>query len=247
MTPEQIIKRPIVLTEKAHRLAREDNQVVFEVDRDANKIQIKDAVETLFNVKVASVNTLVQRGKHSAWAAATPRRRNWKKAIVTLARGRRHPVLRREARSKSWASELQADLAGAPLLHGQRLQGAHHRRAAERSSSSTKPSTGGRNNYGRITTRFRGGGHKQRYRIIDFKRDKIGVPAKVAHDRVRSEPHGAHRAPPLRRRREALHPRARRPEASATRSSRAATPTSSPATACRSATSRPARRSTTSR
>ncbi|NRA35307.1 MAG: 50S ribosomal protein L2 [Polyangiaceae bacterium] len=40
--------------------------------------------------------------------------------------------------------------------------------------------SGGRNHYGRITTRFRGGGHKQRYRIIDFKRNKIGVPAVVA-------------------------------------------------------------------
>jgi large subunit ribosomal protein L2 len=44
-----------------------------------------------------------------------------------------------------------------------------------------KHSTGGRNHYGRTTTRFRGGGHKQRYRIIDFKRGKIGIPAKVAH------------------------------------------------------------------
>lgn len=43
-----------------------------------------------------------------------------------------------------------------------------------------KTSTGGRNNSGRTTCRFRGGGHKQRYRIIDFKRNKIGVPAKVA-------------------------------------------------------------------
>lgn len=43
-----------------------------------------------------------------------------------------------------------------------------------------KTSSGGRNNYGRVTTRFRGGGHKQRYRLIDFKRGKIGVPAKVA-------------------------------------------------------------------
>ena len=41
-------------------------------------------------------------------------------------------------------------------------------------------STGGRNNYGRITSRFRGGGHKQRYRVIDFKRDKTGIPATVA-------------------------------------------------------------------
>jgi large subunit ribosomal protein L2 len=40
--------------------------------------------------------------------------------------------------------------------------------------------TGGRNNYGRVTVRFRGGGHKQRYRLIDFRRDKAGVPAKVA-------------------------------------------------------------------
>lgn len=44
----------------------------------------------------------------------------------------------------------------------------------------SQSSTGGRNHYGRVTTRFRGGGHKQRYRVIDFRRDKIGVPAKVA-------------------------------------------------------------------
>jgi large subunit ribosomal protein L2 len=50
----------------------------------------------------------------------------------------------------------------------------------ERSLTEHQTSTGGRNNNGRITTRFRGGGHKQRYRIIDFKRDKIGIPATVA-------------------------------------------------------------------
>ncbi|MES1179039.1 MAG: 50S ribosomal protein L2 [Myxococcales bacterium] len=43
-----------------------------------------------------------------------------------------------------------------------------------------KSSTGGRNHYGRITSRFRGGGHKQRYRLVDFKRSKIGIPARVA-------------------------------------------------------------------
>jgi len=46
--------------------------------------------------------------------------------------------------------------------------------------TAAKPSPGGRNNCGRITIRFRGGGHKRRFRIIDFRRDKIGVPAKVA-------------------------------------------------------------------
>lgn len=44
----------------------------------------------------------------------------------------------------------------------------------------TLKKTGGRNHYGRTTVRFRGGGHKRRYRIIDFRRDKIGIPAKVA-------------------------------------------------------------------
>jgi len=50
----------------------------------------------------------------------------------------------------------------------------------ERSLLEHQTSTGGRNHYGRITTRFRGGGHKQRYRIIDFRRLKVGVPAQVA-------------------------------------------------------------------
>src|SRR5262245_58510568 len=50
----------------------------------------------------------------------------------------------------------------------------------ERSLLEKQTKTGGRNNKGRITSRFRGGGHKQRYRNIDFKRDKIGIPATVA-------------------------------------------------------------------
>ncbi len=50
----------------------------------------------------------------------------------------------------------------------------------ERSLLAPRPASGGRNNYGRKTARHRGGGHKRRYRIIDFKRDKDGVPAKVA-------------------------------------------------------------------
>jgi large subunit ribosomal protein L2 len=50
----------------------------------------------------------------------------------------------------------------------------------ERKLLESKARTGGRNHYGRITSRFRGGGHKQAYRIIDFKRDRIGIPAKVA-------------------------------------------------------------------
>jgi large subunit ribosomal protein L23 len=86
MTPEQIIKRPIALTEKAARL-KEQNKVVFEVAPEANKIQIRDAVEALFDVKVADVNTLIQRGKMKRMGRGLAKRRNYKKAIVTLQEG----------------------------------------------------------------------------------------------------------------------------------------------------------------
>jgi large subunit ribosomal protein L2 len=61
-----------------------------------------------------------------------------------------------------------------------------HRGEPHAALVSTKSKSGGRNNTGRITTRHRGGGHKQRYRIIDFKRNKIGVPARV--ERIEYDP-----------------------------------------------------------
>ena len=50
----------------------------------------------------------------------------------------------------------------------------------EKALTEHQTSTGGRNTDGRITSRFRGGGHKQRYRLIDWKRNRVGIPAKVA-------------------------------------------------------------------
>ncbi|MGO9198731.1 MAG: 50S ribosomal protein L2 [Acidimicrobiales bacterium] len=72
-----------------------------------------------------------------------------------------------------------------PTSPGRRFQSASDfseitKAKPERSLTVSKPRTGGRNSYGRKTARHRGGGHKQQYRIIDFKRDKDGVPAKVA-------------------------------------------------------------------
>lgn len=88
MTPEYIIKRPIALTEKAARL-KGKNQIVFEVAMEANKLEIKSAVESLFDVKVTDVNTLIQRGKvkHLPGSRREAKRPNWKKAIVTLREG----------------------------------------------------------------------------------------------------------------------------------------------------------------
>ncbi len=86
MTPEQVIRRPIILTEKAN-LLRTKNQVVFEVSRTANKVQIRDAVQKLFNVKVESVNTMVFRGKERRMGRGYAKMQNWKKAVVTLKEG----------------------------------------------------------------------------------------------------------------------------------------------------------------
>lgn len=87
MTPESIIRRPIFLTEKSNTLRSKNNQVIFEVLRGANKIQIKEAVQKLFNVKVEGVNTMVYRGKDRRMGRGYAKMQNWKKAVVTLKEG----------------------------------------------------------------------------------------------------------------------------------------------------------------
>jgi large subunit ribosomal protein L23 len=87
VTPEQIIRRPIVLTEKANLLREQHNQFVFEVARTANKVEIKQAVQKLFNVRVTDVNTMVLRGKDRRMGRGYAKTQNWKKAIVTLKEG----------------------------------------------------------------------------------------------------------------------------------------------------------------
>ena len=74
------------ITEKSTLLS-EHNAVVFKVAGDATKPQIKEAVEALFDRKVASVNTIVQKGKSKRWKGKPYRRSDVKKAIVTLAEG----------------------------------------------------------------------------------------------------------------------------------------------------------------
>lgn len=82
----QIIKKPLI-TEKSN-LQKEAGQVVtFEVARDANKIEIKQAVEKAFDVKVKEVNTALIAGKVKRVGRQFGKRSNWKKAFVTLAEG----------------------------------------------------------------------------------------------------------------------------------------------------------------
>jgi large subunit ribosomal protein L23 len=87
LTPEEIVKRPIILTEKSNRLRDGGNKVIFEVRPGANKIQIRNAIQTLFKVSVIDVNTLNMRGKDKRMGRGYAKLRNWKKAIVTLKKG----------------------------------------------------------------------------------------------------------------------------------------------------------------
>ena len=86
MEPHQIIKRPLI-TEKGMRANDEDNVVVFRVDPRANKLQIKHAVETMFQVSVTKVNTLNVQGKKRRVRFKEGKKPDWKKAYVTLREG----------------------------------------------------------------------------------------------------------------------------------------------------------------
>ncbi|HEY8417638.1 MAG TPA: 50S ribosomal protein L23 [Limnochordales bacterium] len=90
MDPRDVIKRPIV-TEKSTDLMQQ-GKYVFEVDRSANKTQIKRAVESIFNVKVVKVNTIRQRGKLRRQGRFIGRTPDRKKAIVTLQEGQQIPI-----------------------------------------------------------------------------------------------------------------------------------------------------------
>ncbi|MDH4320068.1 MAG: 50S ribosomal protein L23 [Desulfobulbaceae bacterium] len=81
-----IIKKPC-LTEKGTSLQEMHNQVVMKVDPRANKIEIKQAVEKLFKVKVDKVRTLNMTGKQKRMGRTVGRTSDWKKAVVTLAEG----------------------------------------------------------------------------------------------------------------------------------------------------------------
>lgn len=82
----EILRKPRI-TEKGSLLAEQAPVVVFEVVRDANKNEIKHAVETSFGVSVTGIRTAIVRGKIKRRGRTVGKRSNWKKAFVTLAQG----------------------------------------------------------------------------------------------------------------------------------------------------------------
>jgi len=83
-----IIHGPVV-TEKTTLQKEIDNQVTFKVDKKANRVEIKDAVERNFNTKVKQVRTMQVKGKVKQRGRIIGKRQDWKKAIVTLMPGQK--------------------------------------------------------------------------------------------------------------------------------------------------------------
>ncbi len=208
--PRDVLLAPVI-SEKSYGLL-DENKYTFEVHPEANKTQIKIAVEKVFSVKVTDVNTLNRQGK---------RKRTRYGYGTAQEHQARHRDLRDGDRIDMFGQigELRLTMAirkYKPTTPGRRGSSVSDfaeitRDAPEKSLVRPLHNKGGRNNTGRVTTRHQGGGHKRAYRVIDFRRARQGRRAGQgrAH-RVRPEPHRPHRAAALRRRREALHHRAAR-------------------------------------
>ncbi len=87
-THYEVIRRPVI-SEKSTALTEVAGKFVFEVAFGANKHEIRDAVEKLFNVNVREVRTMIMHGKVKRRGATETKRSNWKKAIVTLKEGQK--------------------------------------------------------------------------------------------------------------------------------------------------------------
>lgn len=83
-----IIKSPLI-TEKTTIQKETSNQVSFKISRKANRVEVKNAIENIFNVKVAGVRTMQVKGKTKQRGRIIGKRKDWKKAIVTLMPGER--------------------------------------------------------------------------------------------------------------------------------------------------------------
>ena len=201
--PNEVLLAPVV-SEKSYSLI-EDRKYSFKVHPDAHKTQIRQAVEQLFDVQVESVNISgckpkpKRRGMIRA-AGRAGRRRSCSCARARRSRSSRGPRFTAIAAPPQSATcgpsrtrlirchqetQLMPVRRFKPTSPGRRFMTVSDfdevtKKEPEKSLLEPVTKKGGRNNKGRMTTRHQGGGHKRRYRKIDFKRTKDGVPAKVA-------------------------------------------------------------------
>ena len=169
------VLRPGDLREE-HLCRRKERTSRFRSVARCNKTQVKAAVELLFKVQVESVQMLNRPGKVKRFGRTMGRRSDSRRAYVSLKPGQRSNFGGR--RNPSWHS----------VKSNRPLRAVARSRLSIRTCTRASPYApllvpqkrgSGRNNNGHITTRHKGGGHKHHYRIVDFRRNKDGIPAKV--------------------------------------------------------------------
>ena len=243
-----------MISEKSYGLL-DENKYTFVVRPGANKTEIKRPSRT-FRRQGDRREHHQPAGKRKRTRFGCGKRKDTKRAIVSLAEGERIDIfggpVALSGRDETWDHEIMGIRKYKPTTPGRRGSSVADfvevtRAEPEKSLVRPLPKKGGRNVHGRITTRHQGGGHKRAYRVIDFRRaDKDGVPAKVAH--IEYDPNRTARIALLHyadgEKRYILCPTGA--EAGRPRRERPVAPTSSRATACRCATSRPVRSCTRS-
>ena len=178
MTAREVVIRPVV-SEKSYALLAA-NKYTFRVHNEAHKTQVRQAVEEVFGVRVQDVRTRGSSRSRSAAAGPAAGLARWKKAIVAAPPGGLDRAVRGPGHRVAMAVKKHK-----PTSPGRRFATWNDhaevtKAEPEKSLVEGLKKSGGRNANGRITSRHRGGGAKRKYRKIDFKRQKDGVPAKVA-------------------------------------------------------------------
>ena len=202
----QVLVAPVV-SEKATMVAEKHNQVLFKVLRDATKPEIKAAVELIFKVDVESVQTVTQKGKVKRFGRSIGRRDHVKKAYVSLKAGQE---INFSGRARNGRRQSETDLARPPREWSRwctrtctrasrgvaaRAADAERRPQQHRPHHDAPPGRRPQAPLPRCRLRAQQGRH----------------PGEGRAHRVRPEPHRAHRAGLLRRRRAPLHHRPARP------------------------------------
>ena len=178
MHARQVILRPVV-SEKSYALLAA-NKYTFRVHDRANKTQVRQAIEEIFGVRVRGRPHRLGQAQAEAPRRQQRHRRRWKKADRDPPRGGHDRAVRGPG-----DRSLMAIKKHKPTSPGRRFatwlqHEAVTKTEPEKSLTEGLKKSGGRNAHGRVTSRHRGGGAKRKYRKIDFKRRKDGVPAKVA-------------------------------------------------------------------
>ncbi len=173
------ILKSLRLTEKSNLQSAEVGQYTFEVFKDANKYSIKAAVEKVFDVSVTRVNVINQKGKpaRNRKTGRSNYKSDYKKAIITL-KNRGHDR-NRISEGDTYNGYYQFQTNDPTLRFAELQKRDITQKRPEKKLTTSYSKSAGRNCYGRVTSRRRGGGHKRLLRIVDFRRNKFDIPANV--------------------------------------------------------------------